>query len=294
MEDEKYKKFIESSKSALAGWVYYLFASAVVVVMVFVQLGVFEFKENSNFLDILVDTVPIFIASMLLANIFYQNGVAKGKKTQNYFLAVSEFSTLANLPGDKLDKLPQFCDEFNTLAVKRKQETLLSMAVIPFDKFENEYKEDNTTHLPIKVMSSKEIIAEFGKERAKWIIKAKKVKLKGINVVNLTSEQNFEDVTDTGFNEHDFSKLFMTKKIISYAISFILFSFITAKDIATWGWAGIGILLFKIIYTVGCSLLGQLRGYKDITIDVVTHYNRKTDILKQFHSWYEKKHLGAI
>lgn len=286
--DSKYNKFLEDSKSALSAWMYYLFAIAVVVVMVFIQLGVFEFKENSDFLDILVDTVPIFIASMLLSNIFYQNGVAKGKKNKNYFLAVSEFSALANLSGEKLDKLPQFCDEYNALALKRKQEALLAMAVIPFDKFDNEYTDGEIKHLPIKVMSDKSIIEEFGKERGKWLIKAKKVKLKGVNVVSLTSEQKADDITDTGYGEGEYAKMFTTSKVLSYAISFVLFSFITAKDIMAWGWAGLGILLFKITYTVGCSLLGQVRGYRDITVNVVAHYNRKTDILKQFHSWYEK------
>ena len=292
--NEKYDKFIENTKSALSSWMYYLFALAVIVVMVFIQLGVFEFKQETNFFDILVDTVPIFIASMLLSNIFYQNGVAKGKKNQNYFLAISEFSSLANLPGEKLDKLPQFCDEYNALAVKRKQETYLAMAVVSYDKFENEYKDgendenDEKKHVPIKVMSDKSIIEEFGKERGKWIIKAKKVKLKGVNVVSLTSEQKVSDITDTGYGEGEYAKMFTTSKVLSYAISFVLFSFITAKDIMAWGWAGLGLLLFKITYTLGCSILGQSRGYRDITVNVVAHYNRKTDILKQFHSWNEK------
>lgn len=289
--NEKYDKFIENTKTALSSWMYYLFALAVIVVMVFIQLGVFEFKQETNFFDILVDTVPIFIASMLLSNIFYQNGVAKGKKNQNYFLAISEFSTLANLPGEKLDKLPQFCDEYNALAIKRKQETYLAMAVVSYDKFDNEYEEgenDEKKHVPIKVMSDKSIIEEFGKERGKWIIKAKKVKLKGVNVVSLTSEQKVSDITDTGYGEGEYAKMFTTSKVLSYAISFVLFSFITAKDIMAWGWAGLGLLLFKITYTLGCSILGQSRGYRDITVNVVAHYNRKTDILKQFHSWYEK------
>ena len=286
--NEKYNKFLENTKSALSSWMYYLFALGVIVVMVFIQLGVFEFDKDTNFVGIFVDTVPIFIASMLLSNIFYQNGVSKGKKTQNYFLAISEFSTLANLPGEKLDKLPQFCDEFNALAVEGKQKAFLAMAVIPFDKFENEYEDGENKHLPLKTMSDKAIIEEFGKERGKWIIKAKKVKIKGVNAVSLTSEQKVSDLTDTGDGEGEYAKKFTTSKVVSYAISFILFSFITAKDIMSWGWAGIGLLLFKITYTLGCSMLGQVRGYRDITVNVVAHYNRKTDILKQFHNWYEK------
>lgn len=286
--NEKYNKFLENTKSALSAWMYYLFALGVIVVMVFIQLGVFEFDKDTNLVGIFVETVPIFIASMLLSNIFYQNGVSKGKKTQNYFLAISEFSTLANLPGEKLDKLPQFCDEFNALAIESKQKAFLAMAVIPFDKFENEYEDGEIKHLPLKTMSDKAIIGEFGKERGKWIIKAKRVKLKGVSVVSLTSEQKVSDITDTGYNESEYAKMYSSSKLISYAVSFILFSFITAKDIMSWGWAGIGLLLFKITYTLGCSMLGQVRGYRDITVNVVAHYNRKTDILKQFHNWYEK------
>ena len=287
--NEKYNNFIANSKTAIANWIYPIFAFVVVAVMVIVKLGVFEFNEKINILDIIVEALPLFVASMLLSNIFYQNGVAKGKRSQNYFLSLTEFSRLANMPGEKLDALPQFCDEFNENALKCKKKALLSCAVIPLDKFESEYKEGEKSHLPIKVMSDKEIYAEFGKERGKYIVKAKRVKVKGINAVTLTSEQKVDDITDTGLGENDYAKIFSTKKAVSYAITFILFAFIVVKDVYTWGWAGIGLLLLKITYTLGGSILGQIQGFKNITVDVVSHINRKSDILKQFHTWFEKK-----
>jgi hypothetical protein len=79
-------------------------------------------------------------------------------------------------------------------------------------------------------MSDKAIIKEFGKERGKWIIKAKKVKLKGVNVVSLTSEQKISDITDTGYGEGEYAKMFTTSKVLSYAISFAVRSTKGAKS----------------------------------------------------------------
>lgn len=287
--NHKYNQFLDNAKSAISNWVYPIFASVIVIAMVIIKLGVFEFNKNVDILDIIVEALPIFIASMLLANIFYQNGATKGKRSQNYFLALTEFSRLANMPGEKLDALPEFCREFNENALKDKKRSLLSCAVIPLSKFEEEYEQDGGVHVPIKVMSNSEIIAEFGKERSSYIIQAKKVKIKGINAVTLTSDQKVKDVTDTGYGEHEYAKMFTAKKAISYALTFIMFAFISVKDVYAWGWAGVGLLVFKIAYTLGCSILGQIQGFKNITIDVVAHLNRKSDILKQFHSWYENR-----
>lgn len=278
MEDfeKKYNDFLTNTKSAVASWIYYIFAGAVIVVMIFLQLGGLEFNQDIKWHDILVDAIPLFVASILLDRIFYYNGVTKGKKTINYFSSVSEFSALANLTGEEMDALGDFCLEFNESALKNKRKSILSQSAISIEQFDSE----------LKIMPNKEIIAKFGKERSKWIIKAKKTKIKGLTSNSLTSEQKVVDDTDTGLGERDYATIQTTRKVFSYAFSFVLFACITVKDIATWGWVGLGILLFKIIFTLGCSILSQARGYQDITVCVVAHYNRKSDILKQFKAWF--------
>lgn len=276
--EEQYIDFANNTKSAVSNYIYYVLAFAVVVVMVFLQLGGFEFNKDVQWYDIIVDAVPIFVATIILDKLFYECGADKGKKTKKYYGAVLEYSNQVNLSGDQFDKLPDFCREFNERVKREKQRVLLASASVSLNVFEER----------LKVMPNKEIEKEFGKERAKWIIKAKKTKIKGISAVNLTSEQQSQDETDTGYNENTLAHLQSIKKVLGYAVSLFVFSAISIKDVAQWGWAGIGLLLFKILFSVGCCILSQIRGFKDLTVTVVSHYNRKTDILKKFHSWYEK------
>lgn len=287
--EKKYNDFLDGTKNAVASWIYYIFAGAVVLVMIFLQLGGIQLNKDIQWHDIIVDAVPLFFASVLLDRIFYYNGVARAKKTKNYFGAVQEFSTLANLTGEETDALPDFCREFNARALRNKRKTILSYAVVSVEHFESEYNTENGTHSALQITPNKAIKQEFGQERAKWIIRAKNAKIKGLTASSLTSEQTTMDDTDTGLGEKDFANIQTVKKIVGYALSFLLFACITVKDVATWGWVGIGILLFKIVFTLGCSILSQARGYQDITVSVVAHYNRKSDILKQFKAWYEKK-----
>lgn len=274
--EEQYLDFANNTKSAVSNYIYYILAFAVVVVMVFLQLGGLEFNKDIQWYDIIVDAVPIFVATIILDKLFYECGADKGKKTKKYYGAVLEYSNQVNLGGDQFDKLPDFCREFNEKVKREKQRVLLASASVSLNVFEER----------LKVMTNKEIKNEFGKERAKWIIKAKKTKIKGISAVNLTSEQQSQDETDTGYNENTLAHIQSVKKILGYAVSLCVFSAISIKDVAQWGWAGIGLLLFKILFSVGCCILSQIRGFKDLTVTVVSHYNRKTDILKKFHSWY--------
>lgn len=286
--EKKYIDFLNGTKSAIATWIYYIFAGAVVVVMVFLQLGGIELNENIEWHDIVIDAIPLFFASVLLDRIFYYNGVTKGKKTKNFFGAIAEFSSLANLTGEETDALPDFCREFNARALRNKRKTILSYAVVSIEHFESEFEDKNGTHLPLQITPNRVIRKEYGWERSRWIRKAKRAKVKGLTACRLTSEQASMDDTNTGFGERGFATIQTVKKVIGYALSFLLFAVITVKDIATWGWVGVGLLLFKIVFTLGSSILSQARGYQDITVSVVSHYNRKSDILKQFKAWYKK------
>lgn len=286
--EKKYIDFLDGTKSAISTWIYYIFAGAVVVVMIFLQLGGIKLNQDIQWHDIVIDAVPLFFASILLDRIFYYNGVSKGKKTKNFYNSISEFSSLANLTGEEIDVLPDFCREFNAKALRNKRKTLLSYAVVSIEHFEAEYETKSGTHLPLQVTPNRVIRKEFGWERSRWIRKAKRAKVKGLTSCRLTSEQTTMDDTNTGFGERGYAAIQTLKKVIGYALSFLLFALITVKDISTWGWAGVGILLFKIVFTIGSSILSQARGYQDITVSVVAHYNRKSDILKQFKAWYKK------
>ena len=54
------------------------------------------------------------------------------------------------------------------------------------------------------------------------------------------------------------------------------------KNIADWGWGGLVLVLFKVLYTFARSYTSYFQGYNDMTIDLTNHLARKTDVLKMY------------
>lgn len=53
-----------------------------------------------------------------------------------------------------------------------------------------------------------------------------------------------------------------------------------------WGWVGVIFVIFKLLYIVARSYMQYFDGYQDITVSLVNHISRKTDIIKEFESEY--------
>lgn len=273
-------------RNTLSRWVYFVVIAFVIAIAVLLELGGFERVEDINWWDLIIDALPMFLMTVILDRLFYNNGKEKGKTTQRYIRANMDFSTHAgNLSGEDLESLPDFCSEYNNKAIANIQKTYLTRACVSFDMFSMEWEKDEIKYAPLKIMPRKTLKSLFNKDQIHWILKARRVSVVGLNATTLTSGQKQNDPTFVGKTEKEYTIEHSTKKVISYALTFILFSMVVAKDLSEWGWAGVGFLLFRIFFTLGTSLFAHISGYTDITSGMVTYYNRKVDILKQFENW---------
>lgn len=281
--DERYLQIKQDAKDITSKFIYYIFVALVIVVMVFVQLSVLEFNKDINWLDIAVSAAPMLVCTLMLDRIMYCNGSARGKSTTKYASVITEYSDILNsIDGDRLYRLPDFCKEYTDAALVDLQKTLLKPACITYEQF-------NDGDKPLRTMSKSELVKLLGTERAHHVCKAKRAKVKGLYDYELTTENNLRDRTDVGHGEKYNESKQSIKKAVYYVASTVCFSLIGVKDISKWGWAGVGILLLKIAFTLGTTFMSRNQGYSDITISLINHYTRKIDILKQFLSWYTSR-----
>lgn len=270
-----------------------ILAMIILVALVALSLGIIErriitIEEIGN---IIVECIPFFLAAMLLNNNYYMKGTFDGKNTENFKAACLEYSKrIEKLDGEQIDSLDEFCEEFNNEALIKKQKSYLNRASISYELF-NDGKEtnDNKIHDPIKTWSYHKLVHTYGKERAKWIIRARKTNIKGLRVNSLMGTNDNDDITDIGDTETQLAKKRLGFSAVSYAFSTLIMALIAVKDVKEWGWFGIALVLFKCIFILVKSYMSYFDGYNDITIHLVHHTNRKTDILKQFEYWYGNK-----
>lgn len=287
--EEAIKTAQSDMKSVLSRWVYFFIIGLVIIIAVLLELGGFERVEDINWWNLIVDALPMFLMTIILDRLFYSNGKDKGKSTERYLRANLEFSNRAGaLTGEDLEILPTFCENYNNKALITLQKGYLARACVSYNMFSEEWVKDEKTYPPLRIMRRKDLKSLFTREQIALIFKAKRAKVFGLCATTLTSGQIKNDPTYVGKNEKEFTIDHSRKKVISYSVTFLLFSMIVAKDLSQWGWAGLGFLLFRIFFTLGTSLFAHISGYSDITSGMVTYYNRKTDILKQFESWKAK------
>jgi hypothetical protein len=290
---ETYNDFKQSFKGGIKDRIFDIIAVGIVIAMLLLNLGAIELKEITwrSILDICIECLPFFLAAMLLNANFYTKGTFAGKKERKYIDTLQSYSTAANaLTGDQLDRLSEFCAAYNDAALKTIQSGILQRAAVSFERFDAEtYGSDKEVLPPLKALPKKELRMLLGKERTVYVLEAKAARVKGIDVNTLLSGNKNDDMTDLGRSESDMAKIRKGKSAISWWVSVFLMALMGVKDVATWGWLGIGIIVFKLGYIVGRSYMSYFDGYSDITTTVVSHYARKADVLKQFDAWYAKK-----
>lgn len=268
-------------------------AVGIVMAMLALNLGVLELRDITltELCNIFLECIPFFITSVLLSVNFYHKGTFTGKKTENFKSTLRAYSDIVvKLQGKQIDMLPDFCNEYNDRALKQLQENLLKRAAITYDRFNNETTDaDNKILKPLKIMSKEELETMYNKEQVGLILKAKKCKIKGICSNVLLGNTPVEDNTDFGDDEKEMDKKNTGKSAIVFLISTLFLSFIGVRDVLQWGWAGLLLTAFKLIYSVCASCMKHFKGYNDITIKLSNHIARKTDVLKQYLYWYSNK-----
>lgn len=281
VQSSKYETTRELKKSAFD-----LVAIAIVAALVLAALDVFDLVDVSliNIGDFVISWVPYFLATILLTQDLYKKGVFVGKSTTKFASVTKAYSDLVNnLSGKQVEDLQPFCEDYNEKALISIRRSILKEEGIAYECFDKEFIYRDVTYKALKTMTKKELIdCGYNEVQIKAIRKAKKAKVKGINVNILLSSANIADPTNLGKGEADLGTRKLVSSILIYVLSTFLMSLIAIKDIATWGWASLITVLFKVIYMFARSFMSYFDGYDDITISVSNHIMRKTDILKMY------------
>ena len=270
--------------------VFDLIAVGLIVCVGLLNLGAVGLRNITvlEILNMLLEAVPFYIASVTLALTFYKKGVYSGKTVDVFVNTVKSYSHKVNkLTGKQLDNLCDFCTEYNEKALRIGQENLLRAVAIKYDRYVNIIT-DNEGHKlkPLCQMSKEELVSKYGERVAKYVLKANALKIKGLNANSLLGNNDYWDITDLGENEQELLKHQVKSYAGTFAVSTLLLTMMTIKDIMTWGWIGFILIAFKLIFILCRCYFEYFKGYEDITIKIVNHLSRKTDVLKQYDYWY--------
>ena len=256
-----------------------------VVIMSLISLGALELRDITleTIADIFIEAFPFYLAATMLSRNYYTKGTYVGKEQDTYVIAGKYYSEqVIKLDGKALTILPVFCREYNDKVLKNMQEAILHSAALTMKQF-HEY--DDKAKAPLKIVPYKNVKNLYGPVVAKAVEKCKKAKIKGLNPNVLLSNLNNPDGTDLGYNEKELAKKRTYTYAISYLFAMLFMSLIAIKSILDWGWIGVFITLFKLAFVVLSALTRYFEGYEDITVSVVDHLYRKSDVLKEFDYW---------
>ena len=264
-----------------------IIALGIVIAMTALSLGVVEMRNITlkGMLDVVLECVPFYLAATMLSVNYYTKGTFVAKTKETFLNAVKYYSEqVAGLTGKHITHLSEFCIQYNDTAIKALKEQLLHSVAITWEV----YDKGTETSKPLKVLSKEELETKYGKEIAKVICKCKKLKVKGIHPNILLGNLNNSDYTDLGLNEKQLSKRRTAGFAGTYLISIFTITLIGVKDVLEWGWMGAFLTLFKVLYIACGAYMKFFNGYEDITVIIVNHIYRKTDIIKEFYYWYDE------
>lgn len=257
-------------------------SAIIIVALIAACMDVFsliDFK-TIDFLEFFISWFPYFAAAILLHNNLYKKGVFVAKGTEKFIKTIEAYSDIANsLSGEQIKKLYPFCDKYNEDVKKSMQTQTLRKEGVTFEEFEYGTKE-----LPALKTCNRKFLIEKGYNKAqiKAIKTAKNLHVHGINVSILLSSINVKDVTLIGDDEKTLQKKQMISSTLRYASSTLLLSIMAVKDITEWGWMGLILTIFKVMYLFAGSYMSYFKGYDNITMSLVNHFSRKIDILKMY------------
>ena len=263
-----------------------LVGAGLIIAVGMICLGAVELRNITfrEVLNIIAEVLPFYLASVLLCMNYYQKGVHYGKLTDGFKNTVSFYNERINeLSSKQLQDLPTFCAYYNDKALRQLQEPILKSVAITFEEF----NENNGEVRALKTWSEADLIKTYGTFTAKHIVKARSVKIHGINPNLLMSSLTSSDMTDIGVNEAQLLKRRTGWYAAMNAFSTVVLTLLSVKSFIDWGWAGAVLVVFKLLYILCRSYMKYYSGYNDITIHVSNHISRKCDILKEFSQWYD-------
>lgn len=279
------------TKKRIKANMYDILAAAIVIIMFIVALGVMSPKELTwnSLKDVIVSWVPFFLTASFLNYNYYSKGKSKGKDADSFKNTIAAYSKqVGSITGAQMSQLPEFCKYYNMQALEELQTSILTLASIPFKRFNTVTCDKNGNELkPLKVLGIKELKElGYGKDEIKMIIRAKHASVQGIRHNQLLGNTSARDKTNIGHGEGDMTKARTIISTLGQAVSMFVLCMIGMKNIMEWGWVSAIFVLFRMTWILCKSYLQYLKGYNDITIRLANHIARKTDILKEFEFWY--------
>ena len=282
---ENYLGYKNKITSIVKNRIFDIIAVFTVIIMSLISLSALEIRDITlkDVADIMAESFPFYLAATMLSRNYYTKGAYLGKEQDCFISAVAYYSEqVTKLDGKSLSILPKFCREYNDKTLKGIQETLLHSVAITMDQF---HKYDDKAKRPLKIVPYKELRKLYGNEVAINVEKCKKAKVKGLNPNILLSNLDNADSTDIGYSEKQLANKRTYTYAVSYLFSVVFMTLIGVKSILRWGWIGLFLTLFKLAFVIITACIRYFEGYEDITINVVDHLYRKTDILKEFDYW---------
>lgn len=279
------------TKRKIKANMYDILAAAIVIVMFVVALGIMSPKELTwaNMKDVIVSWVPFFLTASFLNYNYYTKGKVKGKSSDGFKNVITAYSKqVGSITGAQMSKLPDFCKYYNEQALKELQTSILTLASIPFERFDKLTYDKNGNELkPLKVLGIQDFKKlGYSKDEINIIIRAKHATVRGVRHNQLLGNTSARDKTDIGHGEGDMTTKRTIVSTVGQAVSMFILCMIGVKDIMDWGWVQAIFVLFRMVWILCKSYLQYIKGYNDITIRLSNHIARKTDILKEFEYWY--------
>lgn len=277
----------QKTANIIKNYIFDIIAVVLIAAMFLLGLGALEIVEVTwnTMLDVLISFVPFFVCMQILNVDYYTKGVFKGKSSDVYKQAIKAYSDIAgNLTGEQQDTIYEFCEYYNSKALSQLQTSILKRAAITYDLFINGTKEIK----PLAGLTKQELSELYNKDQVKIIMKAKRAKIKGISANILLSNIQSADSTDIGKTEKEMRISRLTINGVLSFISIFALCLIGLKDIQEWGWLSAVLVLFKMVYVFAKSYTQYFNAFTDITVDLVNHLARKSDILKQFVYWHSE------
>ena len=278
-KEERVTQTAEQGKDFLKKSAYDLISISIIVIIIVASLDAFGFKDIHTYdlYQFAIEWAPFFLASVLLNSNLYEKGKYVAKNAKTYIDAIKEYSTKASaLNGEKLKSFPTFCNEKNEEIRRELQENALRPYGISWDDFNQ-----------MIACSEAELHEKYDDEIVKVILKTRKIKIAGYKVNYILGNNNSVDRSDLGPTEEELSKNYKIKNAIYVTLSTLMMTFISIKDIVSWGWAGLLIVLFKTGYTFARAYMSYFKGYSDVAIKLTNQIIRKVDIFKEYDYWFE-------
>lgn len=293
------RKISSDIRKSLYDWICAIIIIAVIAASLDI-IGLVDFSEGNfweQITNFVIQWVPYFMATILLNNTLYKKGSFVGKQTKIYKDIALTYSKLVNsLTGAQLRGMYAFCEEYNASALKNIQTNILKKEGISYEEFDSNFINKDNKEIPALKTCTEEQLKELGYNeiQIEAIKVAKKTSVKGLTVNSLLSSMNIKDQTDLGRNEKELIKKHNRESILIYIASTALMSLLAIKDISEWGWSGLILVLFKVIYTFARSYMSYFQGYNDITMDLVNHIARKTDVIKMYLNYESEEEVEII